>query len=399
MPRPDLTQRLRERLAARQRYRFRRVAETPQGPVRLVDGRRMLCFSSNDYLGLAGHAVIARAFELGVERWGAGSGAAHLVHGHTRAHHELEEALADWLGRERALLFSTGYMANLGLVTALLDRGDLAVSDRLNHASLLDAALLAGARLARYPHADVAGARRRLRRAPERAALLLTDGVFSMDGDIAPLPELARAARASGAWLCVDDAHGLGVVGPGGRGSVALHGLDQSDVPALVGTLGKAFGTFGAFVAGGRDLIEALIQGARSYIYTTAPPAALAEASLAALGLVRTASSRRDKIRTLTVRFRAGARQLGLVLADSETPIQPVLVGDDAEALRLERALRRQGILVAAIRPPTVPEGSARLRISLSAAHTEAHVDRLLDALAQARQGARITTPIDEAKE
>jgi len=387
--RPELEERLRRRLAEireRDRHRVRRIAAGPQCPERRVDGRQLLSFASNDYLGLAGHPVVRKALIRGAEHWGAGSGAAHLVNGHTGAHHELEEALADWLGRERALLFSTGYMANLGLVCALLDRGDLAVCDRLAHASLLDAALLADARLARFRHADAAHATRCLARAPSRAALLLTDGVFSMDGDIAPLGPLADAAQGARAWLCVDDAHGLGVIGPGGRGSVARAGLDQHRVPALVGTLGKAFGTFGAFVAGPAELIETLIQRARSYIYTTASPPAVAAATTAALALVAGESWRRERIRVLAERLRGGAGQLGLALAPSTTPIQPLLVGTDREAVRLSGALESEGIHVPAIRPPTVPEGSARLRISLSARHTEEQVDRLLDAIDRHRR-------------
>lgn len=386
--RPGLEDRLRRRLAEtrqRDRHRTRRVAAGPQAPERRVDGKRLLSFASNDYLGLAGHPVIRQALIRGVERWGAGSGAAHLVNGHTGAHQELEEAIAEWLGRERALLFSTGYMANLGLVCALLDRGDLAVCDRLNHASLLDAALLAGARLARFRHADSHHAARCLERAPSRAALVLTDGVFSMDGDVAPLGELADAALGAGAWLCVDDAHGLGVLGPRGTGSTAAAGLTERQAPALVGTLGKAFGTFGAFVAGPGDLVETLIQRARSYIYTTAPPPAVAVATIAALALVTAESWRRERIRALVERLREGARQLGLAMGASETPIQPLLVGGDREALSLSRALESDGIHVPAIRPPTVPQGSARLRIAISARHTEEQVDRLLDALDRQR--------------
>jgi 8-amino-7-oxononanoate synthase len=347
----------------------------------VLDGRRVLAFCSNDYLGLANHPDVVAAFRHGLDEYGAGSGAAHLVSGHSRAHHELETALAQFTGRQRALLFSTGYMANLGVISALLGRGDRVFEDRANHASLLDGARLSGAKLVRYRHADAADLAARLQVAAPGERLVATDGVFSMDGDIAPLAALGAASARSGAWFMVDDAHGLGVLGRDGRGSVAAAGLDAAQVPVLMGTLGKAFGTFGAFVAGGEDLVETLIQQARTYIYTTAPPPALACATLAALRRVREDGWRREKLRALVARFRAGAGELGLELPESTTPIQPLLVGEAAAALRLSAALRERDILVTAIRPPTVPAGTARLRITFSAAHTEAHVDRLLDAL------------------
>ncbi len=297
-----------------------------------------------------------------------------------RAHHALEEALAAFTGRPRALLFSTGYMANLGVISALAGRGDDVYEDRLNHASLLDGALLSRAALRRYPHADTAALGRLI--GEGNARLIVTDGVFSMDGDLAPLPALVAVARAAGAWLMVDDAHGLGVLGQDGRGSLDHFGLDIQDVPILMGTLGKAFGTFGAFVAGSEDLIETLIQSARSYIYTTATPPALAEATLKSLAILERETWRREQLMTLIASFRAGAAQLGLALADSRTPIQPLLAGSAARAVAWSKALEQAGILVRAIRPPTVPEGTARLRVTLSAAHSHADVDRLLDALA-----------------
>ncbi len=363
-------------------YRSRRIVDGPQGPEIVVDGCRRLAFCSNDYLGLAAHPEVVAALRAGAERHGAGSGAAHLISGHGTAHHALEEELAAFTGRERALLFSTGYMANLGVVAALTGRGDRVLEDRLNHASLLDAARLAGARLVRYPHADTGALERRLAAAGGEC-LIATDGVFSMDGDLAPLPALAAHACAAGAWLMVDDAHGLGVVGASGRGSLEHHALGAQDAPVLVGTLGKAFGTFGAFVAGSEALIETLIQRARTYIYTTAPPPALAEATRAALRVAEREPWRRRHLAALVERFRAGARTLGLRLGESPTPIQPVLVGEADRAVRLSEALLARGILVSAIRPPTVPRGAARLRVSLSAAHTEAQVDRLLEALAE----------------
>ena len=362
-------------------YRRRQVIDGPQGASVRIEGREYLSFCSNDYLGLANHPDVVAAFHRGLDAYGAGSGAAHLVTGHTRAHHELEEDLAGFVRRPRALLFSTGYMANLGAIAALLGRGDRVFQDYTNHASLLDGARLSGARLVRYRHADAGDLEQRLSTAPDSEYLVATDGVFSMDGDIAPLRQLAEVAQRHAAWLMVDDAHGLGVTGPQGRGSVVAAGLDSTQVPVLMGTLGKAFGTFGAFVAGSEELIETLIQQARTWIYTTATPAAVAVATRAALRRVVGDEWRRVHLRGLVDRFRAGAAQLGLALCDSPTPIQPLIVGRAGAALRLSDALREQGILITAIRPPTVAEGTARLRITFSAAHTEAQVDRLLEAL------------------
>jgi 8-amino-7-oxononanoate synthase len=362
-------------------YRRRQVLDGPQGVEVRVEGRSYLSFCSNDYLGLANHPEVVAAFHRGLDEYGAGSGAAHLISGHSRAHHALEEELADYVGRPRALLFSTGYMANLGVVSALAGHGDRVFEDQANHASLLDGARLSGARLIRYRHGDCAALEQRLAAAPTGEYLVATDGVFSMDGDLAPLPGLAELAAAHEAWLLVDDAHGLGVIGPGGRGTAAHYGLTPAQVPILMGTLGKAFGTFGAFVAGSETLVETLIQEARTYIYTTAPPPAAAAATRAALRLVREQNWRREQLQALVRRFRNGAAQLGLDLADSFTPIQPLIVGEAAAALQLSDALRARGILIGAIRPPTVPPGSARLRITFSAAHSAAQVDRLLDAL------------------
>ena len=367
------------RLQAAGLYRRRRVLGGPQQPRCLVDGRPMLSFCSNDYLGLANHPEVVAALCRGAERWGVGSGTAHLVNGHCAAHEALEEELADFTGRPRALLFSTGYMANLGVISALAGRGDTVFEDRLNHASLLDGALLSRATLRRYPHGDPAALGRMAAEGPPR--LIATDGVFSMDGDLAPIRALARIAREAGAWLLVDDAHGLGVLGREGRGTLNHLGLDARAVPILMGTLGKALGTFGAFVAGSSELIETLVQRARSYIYTTAAPPALAEATRTSLAIARREAWRRERLQTLIQRLRAGAAQLGLPLADSSTPIQPLMAGNAARALAWGQGLESAGILVTPIRPPTVPEGTARLRITLSAAHTESDVDRLLDAL------------------
>ena len=362
-------------------YRSRLVVDSPQGVTVRVDGRDYLSFCSNDYLGLANHPDIVAAFHRGVDEFGCGSGAAHLITGHSRAHHALEEELADFVQRPRALLFSTGYTANLGVMSSLLGRADRVFEDRLNHASLLDAARLSSARLIRYQHSDSAELASRLASSPACEYLVASDGVFSMDGDIAPLARLSAVAAHHDAWLLVDDAHGLGVLGPQGRGSVAQAGLGVNKVPILMGTLGKAFGTFGAFVAGDDDLIETLIQEARTYIYTTAPPAAVACATRAALQRVREDDWRRGQLQHLIQRFRNGATQLGLALCDSETPIQPLIVGAAGRALKLSHALREQGILISAIRPPTVAEGSSRLRITFSAAHSEAQVEQLLVAL------------------
>ncbi|PBQ20855.1 8-amino-7-oxononanoate synthase [Pseudomonas congelans] len=377
----DLRTRLDARRAAHL-YRQRPLLQSPQGPQVIVDGQPLLAFCNNDYMGLANHPEVIAAWQAGAERWGVGGGASHLVIGHSAPHHELEEALAELTGRPRALLFSNGYMANLGAVTALVGQGDTVLEDRLNHASLLDAGLLSGARFSRYLHNDVNSLEARLEKSVGDT-LVVTDGVFSMDGDIADLPALARAARAKGAWLMVDDAHGFGPLGANGAGIVEHFGLTMDDVPVLVGTLGKSFGTSGAFVAGSEELIETLIQFARPYIYTTSQPPALACATLKSLQLLRTEHWRREHLTRLIQQFRRGAEQIGLQLMDSFTPIQPIMIGDAGRALHLSQLLRERGLLVTAIRPPTVPAGSARLRVTLSAAHSEADVQLLLNTLEQ----------------
>lgn len=377
----DLATRLAERRAA-DLYRQRHLLGSPQGPLVEVDGRRLLAFCSNDYLGLANHPQVIEAWRAGAQRWGVGGGASHLVIGHSTPHHELEEALADFTGRPRALLFSTGYMANLGAVTALVGKGDTVLEDRLNHASLLDAGLLSGARFSRYLHNDAQSLASRLAKA-EGNTLVVCDGVFSMDGDVADLPALCAEARQHDAWMMVDDAHGFGTLGATGGGVVEQFGLGVEDVPVLVGTLGKAFGTAGAFVAGRDELIDTLVQFARPYIYTTSQPPALACATLKSLELLRSEHWRREHLAALIARFRQGAANIGLTLMASDTAIQPILIGDSGRAMALSHALRERGILVTAIRPPTVPAGSARLRVTLSAAHELAQVDQLLEALAQ----------------
>nr|VFJ89892.1 MAG: 8-amino-7-oxononanoate synthase [Candidatus Kentron sp. H]VFJ90915.1 MAG: 8-amino-7-oxononanoate synthase [Candidatus Kentron sp. H]VFJ97925.1 MAG: 8-amino-7-oxononanoate synthase [Candidatus Kentron sp. H] len=364
--------------------RVRPILATPQDVTVEIDGQRYLSFCSNNYLGLASDPRVIAAFRQAADRYGVGSGAASVVAGHYRAHHALEEELAAFTGRERALLFSTGYMANLGIVSTLAGRGDEIYQDRLNHASLLDAAALSRARLRRYAHADPKALAEALSRGKGGGRrLIATDGVFSMDGDIAPLPELAAIAKQHDAWPVVDDAHGLGVLGENGGGTLEHFGLDANDVPLLMGTLGKALGTFGAFVAGEETVIEYLMQKARPFIFTTALPPAVAEAARESLAIVREESWRREHLRALVARFRAGAKSLGLTLEESATPIQPVLVGEAKQAVAISTALRERGLFVQAIRPPTVPKDTARLRITFSATHEAGQVDRLLDGLSE----------------
>ena len=364
-------------------YRTRKIIASPQGAEIICDGRKLLNFSSNDYLGLANHPAVVKAFKEAVDGYGVGAGSAHLICGHSAAHHDLEEYLAEWTGRDRALLFSTGYMANVGTVSALVGRQEAVFEDRLNHASLLDGGLLSGARFKRYAHVDVDSLERGLR-AVTGKALVVTDGVFSMDGDFAPLPALSQTARRYGAGLMVDDAHGLGVIGATGGGIVEHYGLGQNDVPVLIGTLGKALGTFGAFVAGSEALIEILIQRARTYVYTTALPPAVAAATRTSLKIMRAESWRRHKLASLIDRFKRGAEQLGLPLLPSDSPIQPILLGDSQRVMVAGQRLSASGFLLGTIRPPTVPAGGARLRVTFSALHEAEQVDRLLEDLAKA---------------
>jgi len=359
--------------------------DSPLSRVVTVEGRKLLNFCSNDYLGLAAEPRVADAFKAGIDRWGVGAGASHLVCGHTAAHHELEEALADFTGRERALLFSTGYGANLGAINALVGGRDHVIEDRLNHASLLDGGWISGAKFHWYAHADMHDLQSRLNELGDGAgrALVVSDGTFSMDGDRCPAADLATTVRRHDAWLMIDDAHGFGVHGEGGCGLVDPARLNTTDVPVLMATLGKAVGTFGAFIAGDAALIEFLVQRARNYIYTTAIPAAVAVASLASLEIVRTEDWRRERLVELIARFRTGAAQLGLDLLPSDSPIQPIVIGDSTRALAFSAALESKGMLVTAIRPPTVPNGTARLRVTLTAAHEDRDVDRLLTALAE----------------
>jgi len=376
----DLSAALAER-QQQQLYRRRQTLEGPQGVEVQIDGQTYLSFCSNDYLGLASHPAVIDALKVGADRFGVGSGAAHLITGHSYAHQVLEEELADFVGRPRALLFSTGYMANLGVVSALTGRGDSVFEDRLNHASLLDAAALSGARLVRYAHADDDALQHKLENTATRQRLIATDSVFSMDGDCAPLSKLQDIALAHDSWLLVDDAHGFGVLGPEGRGYCVDQLGAGVDNTILMATLGKALGTGGAFVAGSAELIETLIQQARTFIYTTATSPALAWATRTALQLVREASDLRGSLFDNISYFRRGASQLGLPLMKSVSAIQPLVVGDTVKATGLSESLRSRGVLVTAIRPPTVPQGTARLRITLCARHSRQQLDRLLEAL------------------
>ena len=372
-----------QREAAHRRRHARTVAWR-EGVRCSVDGREVVNFCSNDYLGLSQHPQVIAALRDAAGE-GAGATASHLVCGHGEQHAALERELADWLQAPRALLFGSGYMANLAVLQALLGDGDLCVQDKLNHASLIDAARLAGCAFKRYPHADADGAARQLATQAGGAALLASDGVFSMDGDVAPLGELARVARAQQAALYIDDAHGVGVLGEAGRGSVDHAGLASDAVPLRLVTFGKALGGAGAAVIGDADLIGHLAETARPYIYTTALPPAQVAATREAVRIARTGDGLRERLNANIERLKAGAQARGLALMPSDTPIQPLLAGSDAQALAMAAALEDQGCWVAPIRPPTVPEGSARLRITLSAAHETAQVEGLLDALARAR--------------
>jgi 8-amino-7-oxononanoate synthase len=364
--------------------RSRRVLESPQGARVRVEGRDYIAFCSNDYLGLAAHPGLVEAAREGAARYGVGAGASHLISGHASPHHALEQALAAFVGLPRALLFSTGYMANIGAVTALVRRGDAVFADRLNHASLNDAAVLSRAEFKRYPHRDTAALERLLLATRARRKLIVTDAVFSMDGDIADVPALVELCERHGAWLLLDDAHGFGVLGKEGRGTLAHFGTHrgvESQRVIYMATLGKAAGVFGAFVAGGAALVETLIQRARAYIYTTAAPPLLAHALLASLDLIARDEWRRQRLKTLVATLRQRSRLRRWQLVPSDTAIQPLVVGANGAALAASEALAQRGFLVPAIRPPTVPQGTARLRISLSAAHEVADVERLADAL------------------
>ncbi len=369
-----------QKLQQRDMYRRRRIVGGPQGRTLIVDGRRLLNFCSNDYLGLAGDERIRDAFKAGVDEWGVGAGASHLVCGHTVAHERLEEALAEFTGRPRALLFSSGYAANLGAINALLGIPDHVFEDRLNHASLLDGGWISRARFHWFEHRDMRDLEAQLADSDHRR-LIVSDGTFSMDGDLCRLDELVDVARRHQAWVMIDDAHGFGVHGKNGCGLVDPDKYDTTDVPLLMATLGKGIGTVGAFIAGDEVFIETLIQRARNYIYTTALPSAVAVATLRSLEIVVAEEWRRERLLELVRRFRDGAKGLGFDLLHSETPIQPMLIGDPGRAVALSASLEERGMFVTAIRPPTVPIGTSRLRITLTAAHETEDIDRLLEAL------------------
>ena len=361
--------------------RRRRTLEAPCGPLAVVDGRQLISFCSNDYLGLANDPALIDAACDGAKTWGVGSGASHLVSGHQAPHEALEQKLAAFTGFPRALLFSTGYMANLGIVPALVGRGDAVFSDKLNHASLIDAIQLSRAESKRYPHVDLAALERLLAASKATRKLILTDAVFSMDGDLAPLPALLELAERFDAWLVIDDAHGFGVLGPQGRGSLAHCALAQSQRVIYMGTLGKAAGASGAFVCAHEAVIEWLLQRARTYIFTTGSSPLIACALLASLELIEKGDARRAHLRQLTAQLRDGLADTRWQLLPSPTAIQPVIIGDNFAALRVANALYERGLWVPAIRPPTVAKGTARLRVSLTAAHTKAQVAMLVDAL------------------
>jgi len=382
----NLNTKLKTELAARKTehlYRSRKVLTSPQSVEPVIDGKKVLSFCSNDYLGLANHPDLINSFKQAADNYGVGSGSAHLVSGHSVEHHALEEELANFMGTERALLFSTGYMANLGVVSALCDRHSEIYEDKLNHASLLDAALLSRAKRRRFLHLDTHHLEDRLTNSESNNKFIISDGVFSMDGDLAPLNKLVSLAKKNNAALMIDDAHGIGVLGEKGKGIIEHVGVDNNQITVLVGTLGKAFGTAGAFVAGSEALIETLIQQSRSYIFTTALPAAVAAATRQSLTLVEKESWRREKLKSLISQFRKGAVELGFELMDSITPIQPIIIGSSEKALALSEKLLEKNILISAIRPPTVPEETARLRVTFSATHTEEQVDKLLVALSE----------------
>lgn len=386
----SFSQQLQESLADRQSqglYRQRKTITSPQNTEVNLNGKSLINFCSNDYLGLANHPEVLTACKKGIDQYGVGSGASHLVVGHSHAHHALEEELADFTGRSRALLFSSGYMANVGTLTALANKKDCIFEDKLNHASLLDGGIFSGAKFKRYPHLDIAKLAELVREKPTSGnAFIVSDGVFSMDGDCAELPRLIDVAKYNQAQLVLDDAHGFGVLGRNGGGLIEYyqgcgHYINEENLPIVIGTLGKAFGTQGAFVAGSESLIETLIQYCRPYIYTTALAPALAEATRTSLKLIQSESWRREKLQALIKTFRSRCTELGFTLTNSMTPIQGLILGDAEESSRASLLLENEGIYVTAIRPPTVPKGTARLRITFSANHSEEQLTLLLTAL------------------
>ena len=382
----DLSQELNKR-KRQHRYRSRRIIKSPQQTEIIIDDKSVISFCSNDYLGLANHPQIKQATIDAIKKFGVGSGSAHLVNGHSVAHHRLEEELAEFTGYPRAILFSTGYMANIGLCQALIGKNDYVFEDRLNHASLIDGGLISGARFQRYLHNDVSSLQQKISKAgktlSERLAekLVLSDGVFSMDGDIANLPALAALCKKTNSWLMIDDAHGFGTLGQNGKGCLQHFSLSSTEVPIYMATLGKAMGTAGAFIAGSDELIETLIQKARSYIYTTAMPAAIAEATRCSLHIIQNEPEHLQSLNNNIAYFRNCCSQADLAIENSQTAIQPLLIGDDEKAVLISQQLFDSGFLVTAIRPPTVAEGTSRLRITLSAKHNKEHINQLIATL------------------
>lgn len=378
----DLSKSLQSR---EQFHRQRLINQSPVGTEIMVEGEPLLNFCSNDYLGLANDPRIKEACKSGIDQYGVGSGASQLITGYQTAHYDLELALAEFLERPRVLLFSTGYMANIGVISALMNKGDHIIEDRLNHASLIDGARLSDARLHRYVHKSLTSLESELKKIASNKKLIVSDAVFSMDGDLADINGLAEHAQHYNADLMIDDAHGIGVLGKHGAGSLShagLHGRKTYEkVAILVGTFGKAFGTFGAFVAGSEELIEKLIQSARSLIYTTAPPAAIASATLQSLEIIKSEEWRRETLSERIHQLQSGLRQIGIQHANNLSPIQPIITGSSKSASELSKKLRQRGVLISAIRPPTVPKNTSRLRITLSAEHTEQQVDKLLSVL------------------
>lgn len=372
--------------------RRRKIADSACGPELTVDGKDVVAFCSNDYLGLAAHPEIAEALAAAARQHGVGSGASHLISGHHRLHQKLETRLAEFTGAQRCLSFSTGYMANLALITALCGREDAVFSDALNHASLIDACRLSRATVHRYPHRDLAALADQLAHSDASRKLIVTDAVFSMDGDIAPLPDMLEICEKFDAMLIADDAHGFGVLGANGRGTLSHFGIDPQQLAssriACMATLGKAAGVAGAFIGGSNKLIEWVLQKGRTYIFTTAAAPPLAASAIKAIELIEHGDDRRNHLQQLISRFRTTLRPKRWTLIDSETAIQPLVIGSNEEALQVSDKLMSEGLWVPAIRPPTVPAGTARLRLSLSAAHTEAHVDRLVAALHRAEASA-----------
>lgn len=362
--------------------RKRRLLQTPQGVNVEIDNKSYLSFCSNDYLGLANHPSVCAASIEAIKQYGVGSGASQLVSGYSKLHHDLENSLEDFLGYERVILFSSGFLANLGVVTTLGNKDALILADRLNHASLIDGARYSAASMKRYRHRDFNHARLLLETSNSPSNIIITDGVFSMEGSVAPLVELSQLCKAQNNLLIVDDAHGIGVLGKDGRGSMQLLGLSASEVDILIGTFGKAFGSAGAFVAGSKETIEYILQKARTLTYSTAMPVALAAATQRSLEIIRHDHDRRRRLDANIQYFRQQATNRELNIEASNTPIQTMVLGNNLDTLKASEQLANQNILVIAIRPPTVPANSARLRITLSSEHKQQQIDQLISALA-----------------